>query len=57
VAWNEYPHAIYPDPLDASTSVWECPTHGTFEIKDGQQVFDVPDTWVRGPNGERLFAL
>ena len=37
--------------------VYECPTHGEFGVKGEQVEFADPDTWVEGPNGEKLFRL
>lgn len=44
--------------------VYECVTHGEFGILkpavDGEPArveFVEPDTWVEGPNGEKLFRL
>jgi len=36
--------------------LYECRTHGEFGVKaDGTSEFADPDTWVEGPNGEKLF--
>jgi hypothetical protein len=44
--------------------VYECVTHGEFGVlkpaEDGEPArveFVEPDTWVEGPNGEKLFRL
>jgi hypothetical protein len=38
--------------------VYECPTHGEFGVKtEGDAEFSDPDTWVEGPNGEKLFRM
>jgi hypothetical protein len=38
--------------------VYECVTHGEFGVKtDGEVEFSEPDTWVEGPNGEKLFRM
>lgn len=58
INWNRYPYAFPPDPFSSLCNVFECPVHGCFELRDdGTQCFDVPDTYVRGPNGERLFEI
>jgi len=36
--------------------MFECPVHGEFGVgPDGRPAFVEPDTWVEGPNGEKLF--
>lgn len=36
--------------------IFECSIHGEFAfLTDGSVYFAEPDTWVAGPNGERLF--
>lgn len=49
----------YPDRMGGALWIdtWACPVHGSFYMKDGAQCFDEPDVYVRGPNGERLFAI
>lgn len=38
--------------------VFSCDTHGEFGLKpDGTPEFLEPDTWVDGPNGEKLFRM
>ncbi len=38
--------------------VYECPGHGEFTFRqDGSPVFFKADTWVEGPNGEKLFRM
>ncbi len=55
VIWEEYPHSYFRTGFDGR-QVFECPVHGWFELIEGHQVFDAPDTWVEGPNGEKLFT-
>lgn len=60
VIWDKHPHSIFraiEDVERAEKPVFECPVHGWFERVKGQQLFDAPDTWVEGPNGEKLFTL
>lgn len=43
---------------EAFSRVFECSTHGEFGVKsDGVPEFTEPDTWVEGPNGEKLFRM
>lgn len=43
-------------PTEKVREIFECPIHGQFaRLQDGSPYFQEPDTWVTGPNGERLF--
>ena len=38
--------------------LFACPTHGEFGTRpDGSFEFEDPDTYVLGPNGEKLFRI
>jgi hypothetical protein len=54
----ENPWAVWKVEGEETENVtWGCPTHGEFLVlKSGEQKFCEPDTWVLGPNGERLFS-
>jgi hypothetical protein len=55
IGWDRHPYSLF-DPF--KKEFYECPVHGYFEISAaGVQSFDCPDTYVLGPNGERLFEM
>jgi len=46
------------DGVEIDNVAYGCPVHGElFALPDGSQKFSEPDTWVLGPNGERLFCV
>lgn len=48
----------YVEGQEIENVVYECPVHGEFHVlESGDQRFSDPDTWVLGPNGERLFGI
>lgn len=48
----------FADGQEIENVVYGCPTHGELHVlPDGRQWFIEPDTWVEGPNGERLFRI
>lgn len=52
--WDEYPNRVVGTKRNPS---YECPSHGFFDVIDGEQVFDNADCYVTGPDGKpmRLF--
>jgi hypothetical protein len=52
--WDEYPDGRF---SSGRPPTYECPSHGFFELVNGEQVFDNADCYITGPDGKpmRLF--